>query len=541
MCQLDERGQILELKFPQLALGDFITAAARRWPNENCFVSPLGDSSDITNVRLQSFARTDERVTKLARSLIDLGFERGDRVAILAVDSIEHMETILACAKAGITYCDLNFRLRAPELQNILTRSQVRGIFFNERYLPILNEMEGEIPEVSHWWQYDGEGRNFERLIAATSTSQELSAQARGEDILSIMFTSGTTSIPKGVLQSERMMRNIVYSFNREIRLNPGGLQYSGASLFHISGIGSVLHALYAGRASLLLPQFDDVAVLAWLQRGGINSCTLIPTMISAILELPGATDHTYDDLDSILYGGAAMTPALLRRMMTTFDCDFYNGLGAGTEAGIQTILTPEDHRAAIAGNEALFSSIGQAIRGVDLRLCDEDLNDVERGEVGEIVTRSETIMSGYLDQPELTSRSIVDGWFRAGDMAWMDEEGYLFLATRKSDMIIRGGENVYPVEIESTLADYPGVLEVAVVGCDDEHWGELVVAAVKLRDGISVTQDELKAHCRAKLASYKVPEHVLFFDFLPKNATNKLIKSEIKLMVNQVLNGKTS
>jgi len=522
--------------FPQFALGDFITAAARHWPHETCFVTPLDDLADTTNVRRQSFAATNERVTQLAQVLVDHGFERGDRVAILAVDSIEHVETILACAKTGVTYCDLNFRLRAPELQNILTRSPVKGIFFNERYLPVLDEVKGQIPAITHWWQYEGGAESYEELLASASDPREMAARARGEDILSIMFTSGTTGIPKGVLQSERMMRNIVYSFNREIRLNPGGLQYSGASLFHISGIGSVLHALYAGRASLLLPQFDDTAVLAWLQRGGITSCTLIPTMISAILELPGATDHRYDDLESILYGGAAMTPALLRKMMATFDCDLYNGLGAGTEAGIQTILTPEDHRAAIAGKGKLFSSIGQAIRGVDLRLCDENLNDVPRGDIGEIVTRSETIMSGYLDQPELTACSIVDGWFRAGDMAWMDDEGYLFLATRKSDMIIRGGENVYPVEIESTLADHPAVLEVAVVGRDDEHWGELVVAAVKLRDRMSVTQEELKAHCKARLASYKVPEHVVFLDFLPKNATNKHVKSEIRSMVAKAL-----
>ena len=541
MSLRDESSEQMELKFPQFALGDFITAAARQWPNETCFVTPLGDPADVGNVRRQSFAKTNDRVTKLAHALVNLGFKQGDRVAILAVDSIEHMETILACAKAGVTYCDLNFRLRAPELQNILTRSPVKGIFFNERYLATLDEIKAQIPNIDHWWQYDGDYENYETLLSASSGAMEMAARARGEDILSIMFTSGTTSVPKGVLQSERMMRNIVYSFNREIRLNPGGLQYSGASLFHISGIGSVLHALYAGRASLLLPQFDDSAVLAWLQRGGITSCTLIPTMISAILELPGATNHRYDDLDSILYGGAAMTPALLRKMMATFDCDLYNGLGAGTEAGIQTILTPEDHRAAISGKEKLFSSIGQAIRGVDLRLCDEDLNDVPRGEIGEIVTRSETIMSGYLDQPVLTARSIVDGWFRAGDMAWMDDEGYLFLATRKSDMIIRGGENVYPVEIESTLADHPAVLEVAVVGRDDAHWGELVIAAVKLRDGMAVTQDELKVHCKARLATYKVPEHVLFFDQLPKNATNKLVKSEIRSMVDRILTELTS
>ncbi len=166
----------------------------------------------------------------------------------------------------------------------------------------------------------------------------------------------------------------------------------------------------------------------------------------------------------------------------------------------------------------------------------DDEMNDVPPGEIGEIVTRSETIMSGYLDQPELTARSIVGGWFRAGDMARQDADGYLYLATRKSDMIIRGGENVYPVEIESTIADHPSVLEVAVIGIPEEHWGEIVGAAIVLRSGCKATKQEIQDLCRSRLASYKVPEHVQFFDDLPKNSTNKLVKSQIvELVINNL------
>ena len=205
--------------------------------------------------------------------------------------------------------------------------------------------------------------------------------------------------------------------------------------------------------------------MLWWLQHGGITGCTLIPTMISAILALPAARQHPYPALQSMMYGGAPMTPALLREIIDTFECDLFNGFGAGTEAGGQTMLFPEDHVDALNGKEHLLGSIGKPIMGVDLRLCDDELRDVPPGEIGEIVTRSETVMSGYYDQPELTARSVVDGWFRAGDMAWMDDEGYLYLATRKADMIIRGGENVYPVEIESVLVDHPDVREAVVVG----------------------------------------------------------------------------
>lgn len=521
--------------FPQLAVGDWITAAARQWPDKACFVSPMDDLSDITGARRPTFREVNDTVTRLAHALVARGFGPGDKVAILAVDSIEHIEVILACAKAGVTYCDLNFRMRAPELQNVLTRNPVKGIFYSSRYQALLDEISEQIPPIALQCIIDGDrSEHFHELVGSVDNNAEMAARSRNEDILSIMFTSGTTSVPKGVMQSERMLRTITYMYHREFRISPGGLQYSGASLFHISGIASIFQALYGGRASLVLPQFDASAVLHWLQYGGINSCTLIPTMISSILEIPGAMEHDYNDLDYLLYGGAATPPALIKRMAAAFDCDLYNGLGAGTEAGLQVMLTADDHRAALAGREILFSSIGKPILGVDLRLCDENLNDVAIGEIGEIVTRSETIMSGYLDQPELTARSVVDGWFRAGDMAQMDADGYLYLAARKSDMIIRGGENVYPVEIESTLAEHPSVLEVSVVGIEDAHWGEIVGAAVVLRPGTKATAEELRALCHGRLASYKVPERIHFFDELPKNSTNKLIKSAIATLVRQ-------
>ena len=530
----------MEIVFPQLAVGDWISMAARKWPNSECFISPNDDLSDVSDFRSRTFHETNRRVTKLAHALDSLGIKKGHRIAILAVDSIEHMEVILACAKLGVTYCDLNYRLRDAELTNILTRNPVEAIFLDARYLEVINRINEEIPSINHIFSLE-EGAScvsINELILKESNETEISAKIRGEEILSIMFTSGTTSVPKGVLQSERMIRNIVYSFNREIRIQPGGRQYSGASLFHISGICSVLHALLAGRTSLILPQFDAGVVQSWLANGRITSCTLIPTMISAILELPGAVDASYQDLESMLYGGSSMSPALLRKMMNVFDCDLYNGLGAGTEAGIQTMLYPEDHRAALNGRDDLYSSIGKPIMGVDLRLCDEDMNDVQPGEIGEIVTRSETIMSGYLGQPELTARSIVDGWFRAGDMARQDVDGFLYLATRKSDMIIRGGENIYPVEIESTIAEHPSVLEVAVIGIPEEHWGEIVGAAIVLRKGSTVTKVEIQDLCRSRLASYKVPEQILFFDDLPKNSTRKLIKSQISELVISALKG---
>lgn len=521
---------MMGLHFPQLAVGDWITAAARKWPSADCFISPTVGKGSALNYESRTFLEVNSRVTRLARAFETYGLRKGDKISILAIDSMNHIEVILACAKTGVICCDLNFRLRDMEIANVLSRSSIKALFLDSRYFQVYEGLKGLIPEFNFACIISGSkgSLKLQEMIDSETDESEFTSRIRGEEILSIMFTSGTTSLPKGVLQSERMIRNIVYSYNREIRIRPGGRQYSGASVFHISGICSILHALLAGRTSLILPQFDALTVQNWLARGEITSCTLIPTMISAILELPGAELQNYESLESILYGGSSMSPSLLRKMMTVFDCDLYNGLGAGTEAGIQTMLYPEDHRAALHSKPELFSSIGKPIMGVDLRLCDGALNDVEAGEIGEIVTRSETIMSGYLDQPELTAQSIVDGWFRAGDMAWQDPDGYLYLASRKSDMIIRGGENIYPVEIESVISDHPDVIEVAVVGIPESYWGEIVGAAVVLRAGSTANQEDIKVLCKSRLASYKVPEHVLFFDALPKNSTKKLVKSKI-------------
>ncbi len=534
-------------KLSTLSAGDWISVAARRWGTMACFVTPtappapsaLPDQSRLGEVRSLSFAEVDERVTRLARAMEAAGIGKGDRVAICATDSIEHVEVLLACLKAGVVFVDLNYRLRPAELANIVSRCPVAGVFYSSRYESILHEATDgagpalrcrlDDPQPGEGDQAWTDSVRYEEFLAGGS-SEPFAARANGEDVVAIAFTSGTTGIPKGVIQSERMLRNIVYSGIREVRIMPGGVRYAGAPLFHISGIGSILYAVAGGCTSLILPQFDAQTVLDWMQFGGVTSCTLIPTMISSILALPQSHEHPYPTLRGIMYGGAPMTPTLLKATIETFDCDLYNGFGAGTEAGGQTMLFPEDHLAALEGKEHLLSSIGKPILGVDLRLCDDDLNDVAPGEIGEIVTRSETVMSGYYEQPELTARAVVDGWFRAGDMAWMDDEGYLYLATRKADMIIRGGENVYPVEIESTLAAHPAVQAVAVIGAPDEHWGEIVAAAVVLDQPVS--EDELRAFCHERLASYKVPAHVIAFDRLPTNATGKLAKTEIRRLV---------
>ena len=341
------------------------------------------------------------------------------------------------------------------------------------------------------------------------------------------LLTSGTTGTPRAVMQSQRAIKANTFKGVIEQGFDPGECLYAGTPLFHVAGMGWLFYAVSRGSALFLLPQFDASRVLSALQSGTINRCLLVPSMAIALLDHPEAGRSDYSDLHGIAYGGAAMPTAVVRRMHETFGCDLYNTFGAGTEAGGQTILRPADHRAALAGTPELLGSIGKAMYGVEVKLCDPDGEEVGQGEIGEIYSRSDAVMNGYLGQPELTSSRMADGWVHAGDLAWRDADGYFYLAGRSDDVIFRGGENIYPAEIENVLAGHPAVAEVAVIGVPDQYWGHAVTAVVTVHQ--PVLAYELILFCREFLASYKVPEQIVFADHLPLNASGKTNKRQLR------------
>jgi len=438
------------------------------------------------------------------------------------------VETLLACMKLGAVYVPLNFRLAKPELQMLLRTAEAKVLFFSDRYTDMVRAVD--VPGLVATISYDSESgdESYERLVA-DSDDVEIDTPVSDDELVCLAFTSGTTALPKGVMHSQRMAKHMVMQCIVERRMTNISFHYSAAPLFHVGGMLYTLAGVARGHTSLVLPAFDAKTVAHWMANRGLDGVFLVPTMIDTLLHEPAVIDGDFSKLGSIGYGAAPMSPSLLRRAMDRFHCDFMNMFGAGTEAGLQTVLTPEDHRLALDGQEHLLGSIGKAGMGVVLRLCDDDMNDVADGEVGEIVTRSDAVMTGYLNQPEETAKVIVDGWFRGGDMAWRDADGYLYLSGRKKDMIIRGGENIYPVEIEDVLGRYPGVREVAVVGVPDDHWGEVVRAHIILESGASLDESAVRAYCRDQLAGYKVPALFQVDAELPRNASGKVLKRALR------------
>ena len=500
-------------------IADWIRIAASNTPGRACFV---------THADTYSFGQVNSRVNSIANALRRAGVGRQDRVALFATDCVQYLETVLACMKLGAVFVPLNFRLAQPELQALLQAAEPRALFYSDRYSDMVRAMD--VPSINICVSYDSDSgdASYERLVAANPAT-EIDTPVGDADLVCLAFTSGTTALPKGVMHSQRMAKHLAVQCIVERRMTNLSFHYSAAPLFHVGGLYYALSGVARGHTSLILPAFDAPTVAWWMTRGGIDGVFLVPTMVDSVLREQIVWERE-TALRSIAYGAAPMSPALLRRAMEAFHCDFINVFGAGTEAGLQTVLTPEDHRLALDGREHLLGSIGKPGMGVLLRLCDDELNDVQEGQIGEIVTRSDACMSGYLNQPQETAKVLVDGWFRGGDMAYRDKDGYLYLSGRKSDMIIRGGENIYPIEIEDVLSSHPGIRDVAVVGVADEHWGEIVRAHVILEQGAAFDEAAVRGYARAHLAAYKIPALFEIEDDFPRNASGKVLKRELRL-----------
>jgi acyl-CoA synthetase (AMP-forming)/AMP-acid ligase II len=508
---------------PRIRVGDYLTMSAANHPDRACFV--FGDG------REQSFAETNSRVNRLADAMTRRGVRKGDRVAIVATDGGGYTEVLLACMKLGAVYVPLNNRLQDNELLTLLRRAEPSLLFVSERYLATARELAPQVPSVTAVVDFDqADGPEGYEALLAEGDDVEPDVDVRDDDVIGLAFTSGTTGLPKGVLQSQRMIKSLIVNMSIDYEIVPDEFRYTASPTFHIAGQGMIFMHVWRAFPTLVLPQFDPAEVLRWMQSGRLTGVFMVPTMISTVLDRPEAATGTYENLRSIIYGGAPISPGLLRRAMETFGCGLINAFGAATEGGLQTVMGTADHQRALDGATHLLGSIGKPSFGVELRILDEEGRPVPRGEVGEIVTRSDAVMNGYLEMPEETGRAVRDGWFWGGDLARMDEEGYLYLAGRSKDMIIRGGENIYPVEIETVLSGHPAVGQVAVVGRPDEHWGEVVVAFVTTAEGRSTPDvEELRALCRDQLAAYKVPVDFLVVPEMPLNASGKILKRRLR------------
>ncbi len=363
----------------------------------------------------------------------------------------------------------------------------------------------------------------FSEVLATAVPALEV-VQRRAEDTAVILYTSGTTGQPKGAeLTHGNLARNAEVVLTDLVDLTSDDVMFGGLPLFHSFGQTCTMNAaVAAGACVTLLPRFNPTEALAIVAAHRVTVFCGVPTMYGAMLTVPDPEQYDVSTLRVCISGGAALPVETLRRFEEAFGCIVLEGYGLSETSPVSSFNHPDRDRKP--------GSIGTPIAGVEMRVVDNDGSDVPQGEVGEIAIRGHNVMKGYWQRPDATAEAVPDGWFRTGDMARVDEDGYFFIVDRKKDLIIRGGYNIYPREIEEVLYEHPAVAEAAVVGTPHPDVGEEVAAVVALRPGVSATAKELRDHVKGQLARYKVPRRVWFVEALPKGPTGKILKREIQL-----------
>lgn len=509
-----------------IPLASLLRETARLRPDHDAVIT---DDARIT------YAELDSRADRLANALNDLGVRHGDRVAVMEIDTIEHIVTTYAIVRLGAVYVPINFRLRAEEVAYLVSDTEPVVFFAGPSYIPTVEDALRRWGGRCHLitlGPHCESGASMRQVdLIESGSSCAPAARVDLGDILQIQYSSGTTGLPKGaVLTHQTVVSRCVIGLAESPRF-VDDVSYNAAPFFHVAGSQLDYMVHIRGATVVRQAQFEPGTAVRALAEHGVTCAFFVPSMINFMLQQPGVDGFDFSHLRLIEYGAAPMPDALLRRAMATFGCRFGQLFGAGTEGGLQAMLPPSEHRLDESErSRRRLKSIGIPTMFTEVRVVGEQGNEVSPGEVGEIISRGSMVMREYWGKPEATAKTLRDGWLHAGDMATVDEEGYLYLVDRKNDMIIRAGENIYPAEIELVLHEHPAVLEAAVIGIPDDDWGESVMAMVVLKPGAVTHEAELIEFCRSRMASYKKPTRVDFAEALPRNASGKILKRELRL-----------
>jgi len=504
---------------------------ARRFPNK--VASKFGDLA-------MTYSELNLRLNRLVNGLRGLGLQRGDRVAFFAKNCHLYLEGLFGAAKGGFTLVTINFMLKEKELCYILQHSDAKAIIFQSSFAPLILAAAKSCPELRRLIAFGepvASALSYEDLLAGgAETEPEISI--RDEDLLLLVYTSGTTGKPKGVMLSQRNVYSNAMDSVTGVELGQDTINLNVCPLHHVAA--SVLQTyttFYIGGTSITLEQFDPREVLQVIEKERVNFTFLVPTMIFRILELPDAHQYDLGSLRKVGYGAAPMPIDRLKKAIPLFGPVLFQGYGLTESTANVCILRPEDHDLSAAEEKlARLKSCGREHSNHELRVVGPDDAELPPGEVGEIVLRSPSVMEGYWKNPQTTSEALRGGWFHTGDMAYMDADRYIYIVDRKHDLIISGGENVYPREIEEALFSHPAILEAAVCGIPHPDWGEVPKAFVVLREGQEAGAEEIIGYCRQNLARYKCPREVMFLKELPKTASGKITRAGVKrLYVNRL------
>ena len=479
--------------------------------------------------RAATFGELHARSSQVANALAAAGVGSGDRVASIDKNSLEYFEITFGLAKLGAVNVAVNWRLAPPEMRQIIDDAQAEVVLVAPEFYEHVEKIEGELDRVGLIVALGDHPRwpSYEAWLGEHATTDP-DHHAAGGDVALQLYTSGTTGLPKGVMLTNDNFFKGVMGIAEQWRFTADSVNLAMMPTFHIAGSGWSLVGLHYGCRTIVLRDVDPAEILRVIGEKGITNAFMVPAVIQFLLMTPGVESTDFSTLRALVYGASPITEAVLTQGMERFGCEFIQVYGLTETTGAITQLDGADHDPA--NRPKLLRSCGKPYPWVEVRAVDSATGkDVPDGTVGELWTRSHQNTIGYWNNPEATAAALTpDGWFKTGDAGFV-EDGFVFLHDRVKDMIVSGGENVYPAEVENALMKHPAVADIAVIGVPDDKWGEAVKAIVVKAAGTDPTPDELIAFAREHLAGFKLPKSVDFAEALPRNPSGKLLKRELR------------
>jgi acyl-CoA synthetase (AMP-forming)/AMP-acid ligase II len=503
--------------------GYLVTRSARYFPERTAFVM---DDRPI------SFRDLNARVNRLANALVSLGLAKGDRVALLFQNSLAYLEAHLAVYKAGLVWVRLNSRLTPAELKGMMDDSGAKALLHGPGFLETAEKItSGGVIRIQ---QGNGPGLDYDTFLE-NGSEREPDVDVSPDDLSDLWYTSGTTGAPKGIMLTHRNILTCNQFLLSDVYdIAPGDSFLTAGALSHAGSV-RILPFITRGATCHIHSRFEPDRILANVEKHKITDLAVVPTMLIALMDHPGRPCRKHGSLKRITYAGSPMPVERIKEALEIFGPVLDQSYGQAESIITITHLSREEHRTdGDPVREKHLASTGREYPGVQIRIVDDHGRVLGANEVGEVATRSDLVMRGYWNQPEKTKEVLRDGWLHTGDVGYLDNEGYLYLVDRKNDKIITGGLNVYPREIEEVLSAHPAVAQAAVFGVADPYWGEAITAAIVVRNGASLSEDELAAFCKERLAGYKRPKKVHFLEDLPKNLYGKVLRRDLKVLFGE-------
>lgn len=497
----------------------------------------------VCDERRFTYQQFADRAGRLGGALHGLGIRPGDRVALLSSNCHRLLEAYYGVLEAGAVLLPLNIRLAPKELAFILNDAEARLLFFESQLLPCVEAFRADAHSVKSFVQLDAQPKsdriadeNYEDLLASAGVCKRDVMEVDENSLAELFYTSGTSANPKGVMLSHRNIYLHALNTALALQVTPDTVNLHTIPLFHANGWGSAHTVTLAGGTHVMIHQFNPAEVFRLVEKERVHDCCLVPTMAAALVNSPDRGKFDLSSLRRIMIGGAACSPTLAREVEEKLGCNCITGYGLTETSPVLTISTIKMGLEAV-GNErhVRHAMAGFGVPGAEVRVVDGEENDVPRDgqSVGLVVARGDGVMTGYWRQPEETDHVFRGGWFHTGDLATIDEDGYLLIVDREKDIIVSGGENISSLELERTITSHPSVFEVAVIAVPHEKWGEVPKACVVLKPGQMVSEAELLDLCRSCLARYKCPQYIEFLEGLPKTGTGKILKRELRKTTN--------